>query len=146
MSDEEARSLADSGTLRGPLQSAGTDGSTVTYLGREDFDGTNAYKLKVAQKDGDEFVYLLDPDSMLEIKITETRRVRGALQVSEYELGDYEKVGGVFFPMSIENWQQGNDSQRQRTLIATATANGEAAPAMFAQPASPAAATTPKGN
>ncbi len=35
----------------------------MTYLGREDFDGTNWYKLKVAQKDGDEFVYLIDPDS-----------------------------------------------------------------------------------
>jgi len=146
MSDEEARSLADTGSLRGPLQNARADGSTVTYLGREDFDGTNAYKLKVAQKDGDEFVYLLDPNSMLEIKMIETRRVRGALQVSEYEFGDYEEVGGVSFPMSVENWQQGNDNQRQRTLIAAATANVSAAPDMFVQPASPAVAAPTKGN
>ena len=49
----------------------------------------------MAQKDGDEFVYLIDPDSMLEVKITETRKLRGAVQVSESELGDYEAVGGV---------------------------------------------------
>lgn len=143
MSDDEARSLADTGSLRGPLQSAVKQGATVSYLGREDFDGTNAYKLKVAEKDGDEFVYLLDPDSMLEIKMTETRKVRGAPQTYEYEYGDYEKVAGVYFPMSIESWSQGQGNNRQRIVIATADANVPAPASLFAQPASPAAA--PKG-
>lgn len=144
MSDDEARSLADTGSLKGPLLRAASDGSTVTYLGREDFDGTDTYKLKVAQKDGDEFVYLLDPDTMLEVKMTETRKVRGAQQVFEYEYGDYEKVAGVYFPMSIENWSQGQSNQRQRTVIAAAAANGNPPATLFAQPASPAAAA-PKG-
>ena len=143
MSDDEARSLADTGSLRGPLQNAVKQGATVTYLGREDFDGTNAYKLKVAEKDGDEFVYLLDPDSMLEIKMTETRKVRGAPQTFEYEYGDYEKVGGVYFPMSIESWSPGQGNNRQRIVIASGTANAPAPASLFAQPASPAAA--PKG-
>lgn len=137
MSDDEARSIADTGSVRGPLLNAARDGSTVTYLGREDFDGTDAYKLKVAQKDGDEFVYLLDPDSYLEIKMTETRRIRGAQQVSEYEFGDYEKVAGVYFPMSIETWARGQENQRQRTVIATAMGNPAVTPAMFTQPVTP---------
>lgn len=144
MSDDEARSLADTGNVRGPLLSAAANGSTVTYLGREDFDGTNAYKLKVAEKDGDEFVYLLDPDSMLEIRMTETRKIRGAPQVFEYEYGDYEKVAGVYFPMSIESWSAGQGNNRQRTVIASGTANVPAPASLFAQPASPAAAA-PKG-
>jgi hypothetical protein len=143
MSDDEARSLADTGSVRGPLLNAAKQGSTVTYLGREDFDGTNAYKLKVAEKDGDEFVYLLDPDSMLEIRMTETRKVRGAPQVFEYEYGDYEKVAGVWFPMSIESWSPGQGNNRQRTVIAGGSANVPAPASLFAQPASPAAA--PKG-
>lgn len=144
MSGDEARALADQASIDSPLLSAGADGSTVTYLGREDFDGTSAYKLKVAQKDGDEFVYLLEPETMLAIKATETRRVRGALQVSNVEMGDYEKVGGVYFPMSLEIWQGNNSNQRQRVIIDKATANPEVAPALFAQPgASPAAPTTP---
>lgn len=134
MSDDEARSLADQGSIAGVLLSAASDGSVVTYLGREDFDGTNCYKLKVAQKDGDEFVYLIDPDSLLEVKIIETRRIRGAVQVSESELGDYEPVGGVMFPMSIETGQQGS-SQRQRIIVAKGTANPAAPATLFAQPA-----------
>nr|MBA3242187.1 hypothetical protein [Acidobacteriota bacterium] len=75
MSADEARTLADAALIDGALQTAARDGSRVDYLGREDFDGTLAYKLKVTQKDGDEFVYLLDPDTFLEIKVNETRKI-----------------------------------------------------------------------
>ena len=140
MSADEARQIADSASIAGSLLQSRADGSKVTYLGREDFDGTDAYKLKVAQKDGDEFVYWLDPDTFLEIKVDETRRIRGAQQVSETELGDYEKVAGVYFPMSIESWSQGHPNDRARTIIATATANPPLNNSLFEQPGQPAAA------
>lgn len=98
----------------------------------------------MTEKDGDEFVYLLDPDTMLEVKMIETRRIRGAQQVFEYEFGDYEKVAGVYFPMSVESWAAGQGNNRQRTIIASGTANVPAPASLFALPASPAAA--PKGN
>ena len=134
MGEDEARSLADSASIPGVLLAARRDGSRITYLGIEDFDGTPCHKLKVEQADGDAFVYLIDPDTMLEVKITETRRIRGAEQVTETELGDYEAVGGVMFPMAIESGPAGS-SQRQRTLIATATANPPAPASLFARPA-----------
>jgi hypothetical protein len=134
MSSDEARSMADSALIDGVLQAARKDGSTVSYLGREDFDGTSAYKLKVVQKDGDEFTYLLDPDTFLEIKVTETRRIRGAPKTTETELGDYEKVGGVYFPMAVDSWNQGQSNQRTRIIVDTATANPPVTPAMFAEP------------
>ena len=143
MSADEARSLADSSTIEGPLLASRHDGSKVTYLGREDFDGTEAYKLKVVQKDGDEFTYWLDPDTMLEIKVDETRKIRGAQQTSETELGDYEKVAGVYFPMSIESWRQGQPNQRQRVIIASGTANPPVSADFFAEPHG--AGAPPKG-
>jgi hypothetical protein len=138
MSGDEARSMADSSLIDGVLQQSRKDGSTVTYLGREDFDGTPAYKLKVVQKDGDEFTYLLDPDTFLEIKVTETRRIRGAPKTTETELGDYEKVGGVYFPMSVDSWDEGHSNQRQRIIIETATANPPVSQALFEEPRGPA--------
>jgi len=138
MSADEARSLADSALLEGPLLASRKDGGRVDYLGQEDFDGTLAYKLKVTQKDGDEFVYWLDPDTFLEIKVAETRRIRGAQQTTETELGDYEKVAGVYFPMSVESWAQGQSNQRQRVIIASAAANMPVNAAFFAEPHGPA--------
>ncbi len=145
MSADDARQLADQALIEGPLLASRTDGSKVQYLGRDDFDGTLAYKLKVTQKDGDEFVYWLDPDTYLEIKIDETRRIRGAQQTSETELGDYEKVAGVYFPMSIESWNQGQPNQRQRTIIASGTANGPLNPSFFAEPGGPGTPTKAGG-
>jgi hypothetical protein len=134
MSADEGQQLADAALIAGPLLASRSDGSKVQYLGREDFDGTLAYKLKVTQKDGDEFVYWLDPDTYLEIKVDETRRIRGAQQTTETELGDYEKVAGVYFPMSVESWGEGHPNQRQRTIVASATANGAVGPDFFAEP------------
>jgi len=138
MSADEARSLADGALIEGPLLASLHDGSRVDYLGREDFDGTLAYKLKVTQKDGDEFTYWLDPDTYLEIKVEERRKLRGAEQTNETELGDYEKVAGVYFPMSVESWSQGQDNQRQQTVIATGQANVDVSPAIFEEPGGPA--------
>lgn len=137
MSVDDARQLADQALIEGPLLASRTDGSKVEYLGRDDFDGTLAYKLKVTQKDGDEFVYWLDPDTYLDIKVDETRRIRGAQQTTETELGDYEKVAGVYFPMSVESWSEGQPNERQRTIIASGSANGQVNAAFFAEPGGP---------
>jgi hypothetical protein len=145
MSADEARQLADGALIEGPLLASRTDGSRVAYLGREDFDGTFAYKLKVTQKDGDEFTYWLDPDTFLEIKIDETRRIRGAEQTTETELGDYEKIAGVYFPMSVESWPQGEAGQRQRTIIASGAANTSLTDSFFAEPRGPTASAKAGG-
>jgi hypothetical protein len=139
MSADEARALADGALIEGPLLAARTDGSKVDYLGRDDFEGTLAYKLRVTQKDGDEFTYWLDPDTFLEIKVDERRKIRGAEQTNETELGDYEKVAGVYFPMSVDSWSQGHDDQRQRTIIATGEANVAVPDGYFAEPGGSAA-------
>jgi len=138
MSADEARQMADGSLIEGPLLASRTDGSKVEYLGRGDFEGTNAYKLRVTQKDGDQFTYWLDPDTYLEIKVDETRKIRGAEQTSESELGDYEKVAGVYFPMSVDSWGQGQENQRQRTVIATGEANPAVPADYFAEPGGPA--------
>jgi hypothetical protein len=117
----------------------------VAYQGIEDVDGTPAYKLKVTQKDGDEFTYFLDPDTFLEIKVVEARRIRGAEQVTESDIGDYEKVADVYFPMAITSGPQGGGPNQQQTItVDTAQANAEVVASYFNMPATPAAQATPK--
>lgn len=143
MSADEVRAMGDQASISGALLSAATNKSRVTSEGFEDFDGTKAYKLKVVQPDGDEYDYLLDPDTFLEIKVTEMRRNRGILSVSNSELGDYEKVAGVYYPMAIDSWSGDNSNSRSRIVIEKASANGEAPASLFMQPndsAKPAAA------
>lgn len=140
MSADESRAQADAALVDGPLLTAMKDGSTVRYLGREDYEGTIAYKIDVRQRDGDDYVYLLDPDSFLEIRATETRLIRGARTVTEYEFGEYEKVGGAYFPMAIDSWQPNAPDQRSRIIIAQASANPSVDPGLFLAPGASGAA------
>jgi hypothetical protein len=91
-SDDDARALAQQAELDGPLVGWRDKGHRVEYLGTEDADGTPAIKLRVIRKDGDvQYVYL-DPDSYLEIRVTTVRKIRGAEQIVETDLGGYQQV------------------------------------------------------
>src|SRR5438477_11521996 len=122
MSADDTKSLMEDAEIEGPLVDWKSKGSTVDYLGTEDVDGTLAYKLKVVRKNGDvNFVYL-DPDHFLEIRILSQRIEHGAQVEVETDLGDYEKINGVFIPFSIEAGSKGS-SDKQKTIIEKGDAN-----------------------
>ena len=122
ISADDVKALVEDTEMGGPLADWKAKGSTVEYLGTEDVDGTPAYKLKVARKNGDvSFVYL-DPDHFLEIRIV-TQRVRhGAHEEVETDLGNYEKAGDVFVPTSIELGSKGS-ADKQMIVVDKVEAN-----------------------
>src|SRR5437868_8709519 len=130
MSADDLKPLMEDGEIDGPLVDWKAKGSTVEYIGREDVDGTNAYKIKVVRKNGDvNFVYL-DPDHFLEIRILRQRVRHGAQEETETDIGDYEKIGGVFVPFSIEAGHKG-DPDKQKIVIEKAEANVPVDDAIF---------------
>jgi len=134
MSADDAKALIESAEIDGPLVDWRGKESTVTYLGTEDVDGTLAHKLKVVRKNGDvNFVYL-DPDHFLEIRILTQRMRHGAQEEVETDLGDYEKISGVFVPFSIESGRKG-DPDKQKIMIDKAEANVRVDDAVFQFPA-----------
>jgi hypothetical protein len=134
MSADDAKPLTEDAEMDGPLVDWKAKQSTVDYLGTEDVDGTLAYKLKVVHKNGDvSFVYL-DPDHFLEIRILTQRTRHGAQEEVETDLGDYEKIGGVFVPFSIETGRKG-DPDKQKVIIDKGEANVPVDDAMFHFPA-----------
>jgi hypothetical protein len=122
MSADDVKSLIEDAEMDGPLVDWKEKQSTVEYLGTEDVDGTQAHKLKVVRKNGDvNFVYL-DPDHFLEIRILTQRIEQGAQVEVETDLGDYEKIAGVFVPFSIESGRKG-DPNKQKIVIDKAEGN-----------------------
>ena len=122
MSADDVKALVEDAEMDGPLVDWQAKGNAIEYLGTEDVDGTPAHKLKVTRKNGDvSFVYL-DPDHFLEIRVLTQRTRHGAYEEVETDLGDYEKVGGVFIPASIEFGRKG-DPDKQRIIIDKVEAN-----------------------
>ena len=98
LSGDDTKDLVQSADIAGPLLDAQKKGERIEYLGTEDIDGTDAHKLRVTYKNGDSRVIYLDPDQFLEIRIVDHRVVRGQEQVQTTDVGEYEKVDGVYFP------------------------------------------------
>jgi hypothetical protein len=134
MSTDDLKPLMEDAEMDGPLVDWKSKGSTVDYLGTEDVDGTAAHKLKVVRKNGDvSFVYL-DPDHFLEIRILTQRVQHGAQVEEETELGNYEKINGVFIPFAIDSGRKG-DPDKQKVIIDNAEANVPVDDTIFRFPA-----------
>ncbi len=136
MSADDTKSLWEDAEVAGPLVDWQEKGSKVEYLGTEDVDGTQAYKLKVTRKNGDvSFVYL-DPEHFLEIRIINQRMEHGAQVQTEIDLSDYEKVDGVYVPFSVDTGHKG-DPDKQKLIIDKADGNVPTDEAMFQFPTTP---------
>jgi hypothetical protein len=132
-SADDAKPLIENAEIDGPLVDWKAKGSTLEYLGTEDVDGTQAHKIKVVRKNGDvNFVYL-DPDHFLEIRILTQRLRHGAQEEVETDIGDYEKIGGVFIPFSFESGRKG-DPDKQKIIIEKGEANVPVDDAIFRFP------------
>lgn len=98
---DDAKDMIESADIAGPLLDYQAKGNKIEYLGTEDIDGTDAHKLRVTFKNGDSWVMYLDPDQFLEIRVVAHRMVRGQEQVNTVDLGEYEKVDGIYFPFEV---------------------------------------------
>ena len=137
MSADDTKSLIEEAEIDGPLVNWKEKGSTVEYLGTEDIEGTQAHKLKVLRKNGDVNYVYLDPDHFLEIRVVTQRTVQGAQVETETDLGEYEKIDGVFIPFSIEGGMKGS-SDKQKLIIDKADINVPVDDAAFHFPATAA--------
>lgn len=133
MAADDVKGMVEDADLDGALVDYRAKGHSLEYLGTEDIDGTPAHKLKLTRSNGDlQYIYL-DPDHFLEIRIENQRSVRGVKQIGITELGNYEKVGGVFWPMSLEIFEKGS-SDKQVIEYETAEVNPTLAASTFTFP------------
>lgn len=133
LSDEDKKGMELQADIDGPLVDWKAKGHKVEYLGTEDMDGTEAHKLKITLKNGDIQYRFLDPEYFLEILIVDQVKRRGVESESETELGNYEKVAGVYFPFAIESGPKGGQ-RGQKITIEKIDANVDLDDSAFAFP------------
>jgi len=135
LSADDAKGMGeDAADFAGPLVDYEAKGYKLDYLGREDIDGTEAYKLRVTRANGDLTTVYLDPDYFLEIRTVNRRIEHGVPVETVVDYGDYEKVAGVFLPFSQESGIKGS-SDRQKVQFDKAEANVDAGDSSFHFPA-----------
>ena len=141
LSEEEMKSIIEDSDLDGPLVNYKQKGVKVEYVGTDEVEGTDAYKLKVTLANGDVRFYYMDTDYFVPIKIDTKRMIRGAEREYETVLGDYKEVGGWYLPFSIESGVKGSPN-RQKVTYEKIEANVALDDARFTRPAAAAQPTT----
>lgn len=144
LSADDAKGLGeDAADFAGALVDYQAKGYKLDYLGQEDIDGTDAYKLRVTRANGDVTTVYLDPDYFLEIRAVNRRIEHGVPIETVVDYGDYEKVAGVFLAFSQVFAVKGL-SDRQKVQFDKGEANVAAAAGLFQFPAAKTAAATGK--
>jgi len=139
LGEDDVRGLAEDADFDGPLVDAQAKGNKIEYLGHDQVDGDDAYKLKVTLKNGDIFYYYLDPDTFIEIQILKQQFIRGSVRESVTMLGSYKPVNGVMYPFFIESGPKNNPDQRGKITVTKMEANVPIEDSEFKMPAAPAA-------
>jgi outer membrane lipoprotein-sorting protein len=140
---EQAKIMDEQADFDGQLIDYKEKGHTVELVGKEQVEGTDAYKLKATNKDGEVQYHFLDAEYFLEIRTETSRTIRGTQMEFESSIGDYKEVGGLMFPHSIESGPKGSP-QRQKLTISKIELNPDIDEARFKMPAVTAAPAPPK--
>jgi hypothetical protein len=75
---------------------------SLEYIGKDDVDGTECFKLKMVSKDGKETTFFIDPSTYYVIKQTEKMNSNGQVMENATFFSDYKKLDeGIVYPMSI---------------------------------------------
>src|SRR5881296_951758 len=116
LSEEEMKQIVEDADFDDPLVNYQQKGNKVEFVGTEQVEGTEAYKLKVTLASGDVRYYYMDTDYYVPIKIEMKRMIRGAEQEFETSLGDYKEVAGWYLPYSVETRRKGSEDVQKITF------------------------------
>lgn len=144
MSADDAKDLSeDAADFTGALVDWKAKGYKLDYLGTEDVDGTDAYKLRVTRPNGDLTYVFLDPDYFLEIRTVDRRIEHGVPRETVTDYGDYEQVNGVYLAFSQASGPNGS-RDRNKVQFDKAEANTAIDGSLFRLPATQPATAASK--
>jgi outer membrane lipoprotein-sorting protein len=138
MGEEEIKQMIEAADIDGPLVNSGAKGVRLEYIGKEDYEGSDVYKLKVTLRNGTVQHYYFDTEFYVPIKVETRRMIRGTEVEMEQILGDYKQVGGVYFPFSVESGPKGG-SFHSTVILEKIELNPVIDDSRFTMPSIPAA-------
>ncbi len=136
MTDDMLKDVRSDADFDGPTFDYKAKGNKVEYLGKEDVEGTPAYKLHVTTKEGKESIAYLDAETYLTIRTEAKRNINGQEVEATTSISDYKTVDGLKFPYSMETKVKGMEKMGgQAITISKIELNPKVEASAFAMPA-----------
>ena len=102
MTADELKQSADDLDVQGKLIDYKSKGNTVEYLGKDDVEGTECFKLKITSKAGNVETVFIDPKSYYIVRSVAKRTANGQESDVPTDLSNYKKLPeGIVVPFSI---------------------------------------------
>jgi hypothetical protein len=101
MTADDLKEALDDLDIQSNLLDYKAKGHMVEYLGTEDLEGTECYKLKVVRKNSGEQTLLLDKSTYFILRTITKRKAMGQEMDMNVDFSDYRDVEGVKMPFSI---------------------------------------------
>lgn len=82
-------------------------GHKAELLGKEDMEGTEVFKIKLIDDEGDEYTFFIDSENYVQLKSISKLKFGDQTVESEMYFSNYEVIEGIAFPFSIESRMSG---------------------------------------
>ena len=103
MTAEQLKESADDLDAQGKLIDYKSKGNTVEYLGKDDVEGTECFKLKITSKAGNVETVFIDPKSYYIVRSVAKKTANGQESNVQTDLSNYQKLpAGIVVPFSIK--------------------------------------------
>lgn len=112
---EDLKENEDNFDAQGPLIDYKDKGHTAEYVGMDDFEGTDCYKIRLTEKSGKIITYYIDPSNYFIIHTVTITKANGQENESKTDYSNYQKLPeGIWIPMNIGG---GNTVKIKKTEI-----------------------------
>ena len=103
MTADELKAAQDGLDIQGELIDYAAKGHKVELMGKEDIDGTEAYKIKMTRKSGSEVITYFDPTTYYVIRTVNKMKVNGQEIEQKINVSNYQKLPeGIVVPFTME--------------------------------------------
>ena len=107
ISGDQLKQMEKQSDPTGDLYNWKEKGNKLELIGKEDFEGSEVYKVKCIDKYEDEIVYFIDAENFVILKEESLTTMRGEEIKSETTVSDYKPVSGMMLPHSYTVSYQG---------------------------------------
>ena len=102
--EEMVKESQDQLDICGPLIDYKTKGNKIVYLGKDEVEGTECYKLKITFVSGKEKTMFFDASNYYHIRSVEKMKANGKEQEQISTFGNYQKLPeGIVYAMSVDD-------------------------------------------
>lgn len=104
LTDEDVKEAQDNMDIHSPLVDYKAKGHKAEYVGTDEYEGTECYKIKLTEKSGKVITYYIDPSNHFIIHAVVISKANGMENENKISYSNYQKMPeGIWMPMKVDN-------------------------------------------